>query len=53
MADYDLNPALIAASNDDIYIAIMGVTGAGKSSLIARLTKQNINIGHNLLSCLP
>lgn len=37
--------------DNDIYIAIMGVTGAGKSSLIAKLTKQHIKVGHDLVSC--
>lgn len=35
----------------DVYIAVMGVTGAGKSSLISMCTDKNVKIGHNLKSC--
>ncbi|KAL6831285.1 ankyrin repeat-containing domain protein [Trichoderma sp. SZMC 28015] len=34
-----------------VYIAVMGVTGAGKSSLISLCTGKNVKIGHNLESC--
>ena len=34
-----------------VYIAIMGVTGAGKSSFISLLCDSKIEIGHNLESC--
>ncbi|KKP03521.1 hypothetical protein THAR02_04384 [Trichoderma harzianum] len=34
-----------------VYIAVMGVTGAGKSSLISRCTGKNVKIGHKLVSC--
>jgi len=34
-----------------MYIATMGVTGAGKSSFISLLCNAKIDIGHNLESC--
>lgn len=34
-----------------VYIAVMGVTGAGKSSLISLCTGKSVKIGHNLESC--
>lgn len=37
---------------EDVYLAVMGVTGAGKSSFIKLCTNQNVVIGHNLKSCL-
>jgi ABC-type proline/glycine betaine transport system ATPase subunit len=36
---------------NDIIIAIMGVTGAGKSTFIALLCDEEIEIGHGLQSC--
>ncbi|PTB58148.1 hypothetical protein M431DRAFT_78458, partial [Trichoderma harzianum CBS 226.95] len=36
---------------EHVYIAVMGVTGAGKSSLISLCTGKNVKIGHNLQSC--
>jgi ATPase subunit of ABC transporter with duplicated ATPase domains len=38
-------------SKDDIVIAVMGVTGAGKSSFISLLSDEDIGIGHGLQSC--
>ena len=38
-------------SKNDIIIAIMGVTGAGKSTFISLLSDQEIEIGHGLQSC--
>ncbi|KAJ3531884.1 hypothetical protein NM208_g8682 [Fusarium decemcellulare] len=35
---------------DDIVIAVMGVTGAGKSTFIERVTGQNVGVGHTLVS---
>ena len=37
---------------EDVYLAVMGVTGAGKSSFIKLCTNKNVVIGHNLKSCL-
>ncbi|KAL7940286.1 hypothetical protein V8C42DRAFT_356358 [Trichoderma barbatum] len=34
-----------------VYIAVMGVTGAGKSSLISLCTGKDVKIGHDLKSC--
>ncbi|KAL6805346.1 hypothetical protein J3E68DRAFT_433382 [Trichoderma sp. SZMC 28012] len=34
-----------------VYIAVMGVTGAGKSSLVSLCTGKSVKIGHNLESC--
>ncbi|KAI3340464.1 P-loop containing nucleoside triphosphate hydrolase protein [Ustulina deusta] len=36
---------------NDIVIALMGMTGSGKSSLISLCTDQEIEVGHNLTSC--
>lgn len=36
---------------DDVYIAVMGVTGAGKSRFISECTKQPVKIGESLVSC--
>ncbi|PVF99836.1 hypothetical protein CPB86DRAFT_262479 [Serendipita vermifera] len=39
-------------SQDDIIIAVMGATGAGKSSFIQMATKNDlVTVGHNLNSC--
>jgi predicted GTPase len=35
----------------DVYIAVMGVTGAGKSSFISTCSGKSVKIGHNLKSC--
>lgn len=35
----------------DMYIAVMGSTGAGKSSFIAACTGQDVVVGHELTSC--
>lgn len=34
-----------------VYIAVIGVTGAGKSSLISLCTGKDVKIGYNLKSC--
>lgn len=36
--------------DDTVVIAVMGVTGSGKSSLISLLADQPVGIGHNLQS---
>jgi hypothetical protein len=38
-------------SKNDIIIAVMGVTGAGKSTFISLLSDAEIQIGHGLQSC--
>lgn len=35
----------------DAYVAVMGVTGVGKSSFIATCSGKPVKIGHNLESC--
>ncbi|TKA64677.1 hypothetical protein B0A49_13161 [Cryomyces minteri] len=35
----------------DIFIAVMGVTGAGKSSFISLCSKNPIKVGHDLEAC--
>ncbi|RFN48651.1 hypothetical protein FIE12Z_7117 [Fusarium flagelliforme] len=40
----------IDLSPDDIVIAVMGVTGAGKSTFINQVTGENVEIGHGLTS---
>jgi ABC-type hemin transport system ATPase subunit len=46
MTQIDLKPS-------DIIIAVMGVTGAGKSTFIQQFTEENVGIGDSLLSCKP
>ncbi|MCJ1435575.1 hypothetical protein MMC27_004949 [Xylographa pallens] len=38
-------------SANDIVIAVFGLTGAGKSSFISKLTGKDLRIGHGLQSC--
>jgi ABC-type hemin transport system ATPase subunit len=41
----------MAIQNPDIIIAVMGMTGAGKSTFIRRITgDQSIKVGHKLSS---
>jgi GTP-binding protein EngB required for normal cell division len=35
----------------DIFIAVMGVTGSGKSTFISHCTDQKVQVGHSLQSC--
>lgn len=35
---------------EDVYIAVMGVTGSGKSSFVELCTQMNCGIGHTLKS---
>ncbi|KAK4155080.1 hypothetical protein C8A00DRAFT_13861 [Chaetomidium leptoderma] len=42
---------VVSLSDDDIVIALMGVTGSGKSTFISLLAEQSIRIGHSLNSC--
>ncbi|KAK6429768.1 hypothetical protein LTR95_014085, partial [Oleoguttula sp. CCFEE 5521] len=35
----------------DVFIAVMGVTGAGKSTFISKLTTKEIKIGHDMQAC--
>ncbi len=35
----------------DVYIGVMGVTGAGKSTFIATCTDKFVQVGHKLESC--
>lgn len=39
------------ASPDDRLIAVMGVTGVGKSSFVQLFTEEPIGVGHDLESC--
>jgi putative ribosome biogenesis GTPase RsgA len=41
----------MASQNADIVIAIMGVTGVGKSTFIASVTgRKDVQVGHDLYS---
>jgi ABC-type multidrug transport system ATPase subunit len=42
---------LALRSKQDVIIAFMGITGAGKSTFISLLTDEEIEIGHGLQSC--
>jgi ABC-type lipoprotein export system ATPase subunit len=46
----DLNRTL-KPSSDEIYIAVMGVTGAGKSRFIRECSGLDVPVGHTLESC--
>lgn len=35
----------------DVYIALMGLTGAGKSTFISHFTEEKVVIGHGIESC--
>ncbi|GAP84701.1 putative zinc finger C2H2 [Rosellinia necatrix] len=37
--------------DSDVFIAVMGVTGAGKSTFISKCTAMNVQIGHDLQAC--
>lgn len=41
----------MSSSKEDIIIAVMGVTGAGKSTFVSLLSGEDIEIGHGLQSC--
>jgi len=41
----------LAPTESDMFIAVMGVTGAGKSTFISHLTQKPIKIGHDLQAC--
>ncbi|KAF4625165.1 hypothetical protein G7Y89_g13004 [Cudoniella acicularis] len=38
-------------SSEDVVIAVMGVTGSGKSTFISKLADQSVTVGHGLESC--
>jgi hypothetical protein len=38
-------------TKNSILIAVMGMTGAGKTTLISEVTGLDMNIGHGLKSC--
>jgi putative protein kinase ArgK-like GTPase of G3E family len=38
---------------EDIVIAVMGITGVGKSTFISHLTDEDVVIGRGLASCEP
>jgi hypothetical protein len=38
-------------SPDDIFIAVMGLTGAGKSTFVTECTGEEGGVGHTLESC--
>ncbi len=38
-------------SPEDSFVAVMGVTGAGKSTFISRLAGDGAKVGHDLVSC--
>lgn len=40
-----------AGEKPPVMIAVMGVTGAGKSTFISTLTERDVEIGHDLTSC--
>jgi GTP-binding protein EngB required for normal cell division len=49
--DENMESKDISLSDDDIVIALMGVTGSGKSTFISLLAEQSVRIGHSLNSC--
>jgi ABC-type phosphate/phosphonate transport system ATPase subunit len=58
--DYPSNQRTIGAATyrheareSDVYIAVMGVTGAGKSTFISHLTDSKVQVGDGLNACVP
>ncbi|KIW87489.1 uncharacterized protein Z519_11812 [Cladophialophora bantiana CBS 173.52] len=49
MADW--NALTITLSPQDVFIAVMGLTGVGKSTFVTLCTQKEIQIGHKLESC--
>lgn len=47
----DDGAAAESSQHRDVYIALMGVTGAGKSTFISKCTQEKIEIGETLESC--
>jgi ABC-type lipoprotein export system ATPase subunit len=43
---------LTKSSPEDRFFLVMGKTGSGKSTFIARCTGQNVTVGHGLYSCM-
>jgi hypothetical protein len=41
----------ISSPNDEILIAVFGMTGTGKTTFIEKVSGQKLNVGHNLHSC--
>ena len=39
------------AASNAVFIAVMGVTGAGKSTFVSQCTGRDVDVGHGLLSC--
>ncbi|RMJ09886.1 hypothetical protein CDV36_010488 [Fusarium kuroshium] len=44
------SPESFSLSPNDVVIAVMGVTGAGKSTFIGKVTGQDVKVGHSLVS---
>jgi hypothetical protein len=44
-----VSPAAPQSSQDEIYVAVMGVTGSGKSTLISHVDK-SVHVGHGIVS---
>lgn len=42
---------LTQISSDDIFIAVMGITGSGKSSFVNLLVADDVAVGHTLEPC--
>ena len=42
---------MIMNQNRKVFIAVMGVTGSGKSTFIKTASQLNVDIGHDLTSC--
>ncbi|KAM0209048.1 hypothetical protein ACHAQD_011362 [Fusarium lateritium] len=40
-----------SVQENDVIIAVMGITGSGKSTFISKLVEDNVIIGHQLKSC--
>src|SRR6202044_2750014 len=54
--NYQCTKLLILANiglfrSSDVHIAVMGVTGAGKSSFISLLSDKTVAVGHDLQAC--
>ena len=41
----------VQPKHSDVYVAVMGVTGSGKSTFISHCTEVPVEIGHAMESC--
>ena len=40
-----------ARPREDVFFAVMGLTGSGKSTFVRNCSKIDVKVGHDLVSC--